>query len=174
MAGVDVPEPKAKRGRGKGVGKAVKKHRGGVRIDLTPMVDIVMLLITFFMLTTVFTTPQTMELNLPPTDAKVEVAETSLLTLRVMADGTHLWNMGIEPPQVVEFKELQNLLKGRLALNDKLIVLVKIERDATFEAMVNVMDELNLSNISRFSTAAFTEIDKRVVQQALGGASVTG
>jgi biopolymer transport protein ExbD len=164
MAGVDVPQPKAPRGKGK---KVKRQARLGVRIDLTPMVDVVMLLITFFMLTTVFNTPQTMEINIPPEEAKVEVAESALLTLRVLTDGQIYWNMGIEMPKKVEFKALRPLLEERLKSNSKLITLVKVEREATFDMMVNVMDELNLAKITRFSTAPFTEIDKKVIAKAV-------
>jgi biopolymer transport protein ExbD len=165
MAGVDVPQAKGVDGKGK---KAKRKHRVGVRVDLTPMVDVVMLLITFFMLTTVYTTPQTMEINVPPDESKVEVGESSLLTLRVLADSTIYWNMGIEKPQIVEFSALRALLEERLQSNPKLITLIKVERDATFEMMVNVMDELGLAKITRFSTAPFTEIDMKVIRKTLG------
>ena len=49
MAGASVAEPKSSTKKGK-KGKKSKK-RIPVRIDMTPMVDVVMLLITFFMLT---------------------------------------------------------------------------------------------------------------------------
>jgi biopolymer transport protein ExbD len=166
MAGADVPQ-KERESRGGKKGRK-KKHRINARVDLTPMVDVVMLLITFFMLTTVYTTPQTMEINIPPDESQVEVAESSLLILRVLADSTIWWNMGIERPQAVEFKDLRALLEERLAGNSKLITLVKVEREATFDMMVNVMDELNLARITRFSTAPFTEVDKRVIRKIRG------
>jgi biopolymer transport protein ExbD len=164
MAGVDLGSGGAKK-KGK---QHKSKKRLNVRIDMTPMVDVVMLLITFFMLTTVFNTPQTMEINIPPDESKVEVAETSLLTLRVLADGSIYWNMGIENPQTVAFKELRPLLAGKLRDNPKLITLVKVEREGTFEMMVNVMDEINLANITRFSLAPFGDIDKKVIQKGIG------
>jgi biopolymer transport protein ExbD len=133
------------------------------------MVDVLMLLITFFMLTTVFTTPQTMEINLPPDETPVEVAESSLLTLRVMSSGTIYWNMGIEPVQTVEFRDLRALLEERLAGNPKLITLVKVQRDGTFEQMVNVLDEMSLANITRFSMAPFKDVDQRFIEKGLGG-----
>ncbi len=49
-------------------GKIVYKRRLGIRIDMTPMVDIVFLLLIFYMVTTVFAMPQAMEVNLPDKD----------------------------------------------------------------------------------------------------------
>lgn len=162
MAGVDLPQGGGHKGKKK------NKSRLGIHVDLTPMVDVVMLLITFFMMTTVFNTPQTMEINLPPdNESKVEVAESALLTLRILTDGAIYWNMGIERAQSVEFKNLRALLDERIKSNPKLVTLVKIEKTATFEMMVNVMDELNLAKITRFSTAPFAEIDYKVIQKAI-------
>jgi len=162
MAGASVAEPKSSQKKGK---KQQKKKRIPVRIDMTPMVDVVMLLITFFMLTTVFNTPQTMEINIPPGESRVEVAETSLLTLRVTGDGTIYWNLGIETPQIVPFVELRKLLVERLQANSKLITLVKVERESTYEIMVNVMDEMNLANITRFSLAPFQQFDRDIIKR---------
>jgi len=117
------------------------------------------------MLTTVFNTPQTMEINIPPGESRVEVAETSLLTLRVTGDGTIYWNLGIETPQIVPFVELRKLLVERLQANPKLITLVKVERESTYEIMVNVMDEMNLANITRFSLAPFQQFDRDIIKR---------
>ena len=162
MAGASVAEPKSSQKKGK---KQQKKKRIPVRIDMTPMVDVVMLLITFFMLTTVFNTPQTMEINIPPGESRIEVAETSLLTLRVTGDGTIYWNLGIETPQIIPFEELRKLLVERLQANPKLITLVKVERESTYETMVNIMDELNLANITRFSLAPFQQFDRDIINR---------
>jgi len=164
MAGADLA---AASGAAKGKKKHKKKKRLNVRIDMTPMVDVVMLLITFFMLTTVFNTPLTMEIKLPPDfNTEVEVAESSLLTLRVLADGSIYWNQGFENPQTVEFKDLHKLLVERLAANPKLICLVKVEREGTYKMMVDIMDELSIANITRFSFAPFKEFDKKFIAKA--------
>jgi biopolymer transport protein ExbD len=167
MAGVDLGGG-SKKGHGKGKGRKAKK-RISVRIDMTPMVDVIMLLLTFFMLTTVFTTPQTMEINIPPeTDAKVEVPETSLLTLRVIDNGTIYYNIGVEMPKKIEFKDLHRFFVDHLRENPKLICLLKVNRKGTYDMMVNIMDEINLAGLTRFSLAPFTDADERVIQKIKG------
>ena len=147
--------------------KKRKKKRVGIRIDMTPMVDVAFLLLTFFMLTTVFNKPQTMELNLPPDEkVTVEVAESSLLTLRVDKDGEIFWNIGSEPLQKLPFTELRSSLIQRNQANPKLITLVKVDRDANYKTMVDVMDELNLANVTRFSLAPMTDKDKQMMEKA--------
>lgn len=165
MAGADLG---ASRSAARGGKKHRAKKRMSVRLDMTPMVDVVMLLITFFMLTMVFNTPQTMEINLPPDEAQVEVAESNLLTLRVAADGALYWNLGVEPPQPLAFAQLRPLLVDRLAANSRLITLVKVDRDSSYKTMVDVMDELNLANVTRFSLAPLKDWDRDLLAGRIG------
>jgi biopolymer transport protein ExbD len=163
MAGGDLDAPRQAR-HGNRLHKTKRRLR--VRIDMTPMVDVVMLLITFFMLTTVFNRPQTMEINMPADGATVEVAESNLLTLRVAAGDRLFWNLGVEPPAPVAFARLRPLLVERLAANPNLITLVKVDRKSSYKSMVDVMDELNLATITRFSLAPFKDIDRELIESA--------
>jgi biopolymer transport protein ExbD len=163
MAGSDIGAPRTMRHGGK---LHKTKRRLSVRIDMTPMVDVVMLLITFFMLTTVFNRPQTMEINLPAEGATVEVKESNLLTLRVASGDRIYWNVGVETPKPLEFAALRPLLVERLAANPELITLVKVDRQSTYKSMVDVMDELNLASITRFSLAPFQDFDRELIASA--------
>jgi Biopolymer transport protein len=165
MAGVDVAESKS-HAKGK-----KKKKRAGVRIDMTPMVDVALLLLTFFMLTTVFNKPQTMELNLPPDkEVIVEVAASTLLIVRVAPNMEIYWNMGNEPTALkkVALKEFRPLLVERLRGIPKLITLVQIDREAKYNDMVDIIDELNLANITRFSIAPLKDTDKKLIARVAG------
>jgi len=156
------------RSRGKHEKRHKKKRRIGIRIDMTPMVDVAFLLLTFFMLTTVFSKPQTMELNMPPSDVPVQVAESNLLILRVAADGGIYWNMGVEKPAKIPFADVRPLLVERRSSNPKLITLVKVDRDGTYQMMVDLMDELNLADITRFSLAPLTPSERTMLQRLSG------
>jgi len=148
-------------------GKKKKKRRIGVKIDNTPMVDIAFLLLTFFMLTTTMNKPQTMEINIPPSNANVEVAQSNLMTIRITEDGTIYWNIGVDDPQKIDFKSLQGFLVQKNQENPKLITLIKIDRKGKYTMMVDIMDELNMADVTRFSLAPMQEVDKKILAKVM-------
>jgi biopolymer transport protein ExbD len=160
MAGGGVAEPRQKKGKK----KRKKGRRLGVRMDMTPLVDVAFLLLTFFMFTTSMSRPQTMEINLPPDkNVNVEIAESNLLTLRVNETGAIFWNIGIESPKRIAFADLRAFLKEKSAANPKLVTLLKIERTAKYDNMVTLIDEINLAGVQRFSLAPLLEKDKSLI-----------
>ena len=152
---------------GRGGKKHKKKRRLRIRIDMTPMVDVAFLLLTFFMLATYFSKPQTMELNLPADEKQqVEVAESNLLTIRVASDGLMYWNIGMDPANPIDVKDLRKFLVDKNKENPKLITLLKIDRDGKYSMLIKVMDEIAIAQVTRFSLAPMTEYDKRQIQKA--------
>ena len=81
--------------------KESKQKKMNVRVDFTPMVDMLMLLITFFMLCTSLSKPQTMELTMPSNDEntqeeqKNEAKASETVTLYVTADNKIYYGEGI-------------------------------------------------------------------------------
>ena len=71
--------------------KASRQKKVNVRVDFTPMVDMMMLLITFFMLCTSLSKPNTMQLTMPSNDANVnqndKVAAKASQTLTIYLGG---------------------------------------------------------------------------------------
>ena len=55
-----------------------KQKKADVRVDFTPMVDMMMLLITFFMLCTSLAKPQTMQLTMPSNDKNIQKEDKSV------------------------------------------------------------------------------------------------
>ncbi len=90
-------------------GEGHKKHKGGrrskkmsTRIDMTPMVDLGFLLITFFIFTTTMSKPASMEVNKPdtvhPPDKDIQVPESRTMTVMMGKDDKVFWYMGINDP----------------------------------------------------------------------------
>jgi biopolymer transport protein ExbD len=153
-------------GRGK---KGGKKPRQGIHMDMTPMVDVAFLLLTFFMLSTTLTTPQVMEISLPPdSKAKVEIAENNVMTLRVKEDAI-FWNIANEAPQKIQPTAMKSILKNKLKENPKLATLIKIDRGAKYQRLVDLIDELNATQIElgqtekRFSILTMDATDHQLV-----------
>ena len=163
MGAVDAPQPRAHGKKGKGIHRP--KRRVGIRIDMTPMVDVAFLLLIFFMVTTVFRTPQALEINLPPDpNAKVEVNEEKVLTVRVLPDERSYWRRAKQPwarTQVEKLSDVFKTFKG----NKDIIVLIKIDREAKFNHMVQIIDELDLANLTRFSLGTLSPEEKAEVEK---------
>jgi len=162
MGAVDTPERGGKKKKG-GLSGRRPKRRVGVRIDMTPMVDVAFLLLIFFMVTTVFRTPKALEINLPPKDAKVDVAVSKTFTMRILEDGRLYWRRAEEPWNRTTTDKLKDVLKPFEGQNE-LILVVKIDRKSPFENMVNALDELHAAKLSRFSITPLEDKEKQEVE----------
>ena len=86
------------------VGKS-KQKKMDVRVDFTPMVDMMMLLITFFMLCTSLAKPQTMELSMPSNDKNLTdqdrtvTKESYTITIYCTADNQLYYVAGLIKPE---------------------------------------------------------------------------
>ncbi len=165
MGAVDTPQPRSSGKKGKGHRRP--KRRVGIRIDMTPMVDVAFLLLIFFMVTTVFRTPQALEINLPPDNqTPAPIAESKILQLRILGEDRVFWKRGPkEDPWVhTSVDGLKDVLKP-LANNDNIVVLINIDREAKFNNMVSVIDQLDLAHLGRFSILELTPKDKAEVEK---------
>jgi biopolymer transport protein ExbD len=161
-------------------GKIVMKRRLGIRIDMTPMVDIVFLLLIFYMVTTVFAMPQAMEVNLPdPEEQKTEIdtKESQVFILRVDEEG-QLWkNIGRKIPDMIPFDTLRAILIEENQKEAKLATIVTIHADAKYHALVDILDEIDVVERTfkqsvpdwsyRFTMKAWEAEDDRAINKAL-------
>jgi len=144
---LSAPE-KPKRGKSS---KRKPKKRVSFHLDMTPLVDITFLLLTFFMFTTTMSAPQTMEMSIPPEiNTPVDVAQDKLLSIYIRNDDKLFWHKAQETPKpmklqdVKKLSEKENLKDG---MHNKLIIVLKIDKNAPYGTVVSVLDELNLAEI---------------------------
>lgn len=162
----DVAVAEGGSGKPQGVLGRVRKARVGVRVDMTPMVDIAFLLLIFFMVTTVFRRPLAMEVNMPEPDARVEVPESNVMTLYVDKDEALFARQGKAALQPIAWQDLRATFEAGTAANPNLIILVKIHREARYEPMVDMMDTLEDAKMQRFSLVQMQEADIAAVEAA--------
>lgn len=150
----------------------IKKKRIGFKIDMTPMVDVAMLLLTFFMMTTVFRPDEATAIDLPSSHAPFKMPETDVMIVTVNREGrtflgvdsqtlrAHLFGEANKLRTAVEVdrKQLHDLLIQARVSNPKLRTLVKGDKDAPFGPVEDILDILRQVKITRFNLV--TEMDK--------------
>ncbi len=159
-----------------------KRKRLGFHIDMTPMVDVAFLLLTFFMLTTTFGKANTMEINIPPESSEIKIAETNVMTFRVVEEGYVYWSIGEGAPRKLRLydeeegmtlgKEVREMLLQQTRANSKLVIVVKISDKAKYKYLVDLIDEFNMMKIDRFSLDDFTDADADAVGMLASAAKV--
>lgn len=162
-------------GKQKGGKKRAKKQ--STKIDMTPMVDLGFLLLTFFILTTTFAKPQTMEINMPVKTKNEEdqskLKASNALTLLLGENDKVYWYAGLpdEPAapgvQVTDFSAngVRKILLDRKS-NDKLTVLIKPMKEARYKNMVDVLDEMNITDTRKYAIVDVDPRDLELVKQA--------
>jgi biopolymer transport protein ExbD len=161
-------------GGGKKKGGKVRAKKGSTRIDMTPMVDLAFLLLTFFVMTTTLNKPQTMEITMPekpkPGDEMPEINEKNVLTLVLGENDKIFWYVGITDPevQVTNFSAtgVRKILLAKKAELPKLVVLIKAMDEAKYKNMVDIMDEMNISSMQRFALVDITDTDVQLVKES--------
>jgi biopolymer transport protein ExbD len=142
-----------------------KPHRQGVRIDMTPLVDVAFLLLTFFMLTTQFKPPEEVSITLPSSHSEFKLPESDVMTINIAEDGRIFLGLDsqilrgrlfgkeneLKASILVEKDQLGNLLVQARTMNPKLRTVIKGDRNSDYGVTEDVMDILLKTQITRFS-----------------------
>jgi biopolymer transport protein ExbD len=126
--------------------KRKKKKRIGFHLDMTPLVDVAFLLLTFFMYTTSLITPQVMQMKVPP-DVERYVDRRNLLTILVRNDGQFFYYIGIladtKPRTVTPYELVAKAVELNILCRNQLITAFKVDKGAPFGNVVQALDKLN-------------------------------
>ena len=162
-------------GHKKGGGK-VRVKKQSTKIDMTPMVDLAFLLLTFFILTTTFNKPKTMELTMPDKvkDEKeqTKINENDILNVVLAENDKIFYWIGLTPPaQVTNYASngIRKILLEEAKANPKLMILIKPKDESKYDNMVDILDEMEITNQKRFAIVDFTPDDKTIIEGNLEG-----
>jgi biopolymer transport protein ExbD len=161
-------------------GPGVKKGKKlSTRVDLTPMCDLGFLLITFFIFTTTLAEPTSMNLAMPK-DTKDpnllnKVKESGSLTLMLGKANVIYYYFGNDPTkmQTTGYKDVRKVIldKKKNTPADDLYIIIKPDKDATYKNAVDVLDEMTINDVKRYSMIDPTADEYKLIQQteAAGG-----
>ena len=167
MASLDTGDGGGGHKKGPGVKKAKKQS---TRVDMTPMVDLGFLLITFFIFTTTMSTPSAMQLYMPKDtdkpDEQNKAKESGALTVligkgnqvyyyegQLLPDGSNFKSTSFDPETGIR-KVLID--KKRRTPEEDLVVVIKPNDEATYKNTVDILDEMTINGIKRFALVDIT------------------
>jgi len=160
------------------------KGKGSPKVDLTPMVDLNLLLITFFMLATTLSKPNAMEINMPfknNQESQSKVKEDAAMTILIGDDHQLYYYHGMgspdNPPVVMESsfkadggirdviiekkKTVKQLVsQGVLLPTDELTILIKPDTTCTTDDVIDIIDEMTINGVSIYTLTDITTVDQ--------------
>jgi biopolymer transport protein ExbD len=162
--------------KGPGVKKAKKLS---TRVDLTPMVDLGFLLITFFIFTTTMSQPTAMKLFLPKDTEKPEeqnkVKESGALTLMIGKDNNIFYYEGQLAPdgsnfKSTNFKEVRSIIINKKRSTDPkdFVVVIKPSAESTYKNTVDLLDEMTINDVKRYALVDISEPEFAFIKASEG------
>lgn len=178
-------------GGGGGKGGKVRSKKQNAKVDLTAMVDLAFLLITFFMLTTTLSKPQSMSLGLPDKDddttktQKVKVDEFRTMTI-LMGDNNKLLRYnglletpvsggapkdfsygkdGIRKELISRKKEVLEYSTAKGKPDQGMIVIIKPSKKSNYRNLIDILDEMAISDVPTYAIVnEFTPEEQKLLE----------
>lgn len=175
---------------GGGKGGKVRSKKQNSKVDLTAMVDLAFLLITFFMLTTSLSKPQSMDLSLPDKDPNekdtkdTKVDENLTMTVILGENNKLTYYMGLLSAPKVGPKDIaygkdgirKELLKRKKLATEYaasigkpksgIIVIIKPTKKSNYRNLVDILDEMAISGVKTYAIVPeFTPEENKLVEK---------
>lgn len=146
------------------------------KVDLTPMVDLGFLLITFFVFTTTMSTTNAMAMVSPKEETKVtdDICESCVITVLPAANNKLYYYEGSERNAVYKTISynadgLRTLLiskKNRVAVMKRdAVLIIKPGASSTFKNLINIIDESNICMYKKYYLDKASTADERNIAQ---------
>ena len=183
-------------GGGKKGAKKVRSKKLNSKVDLTAMVDLAFLLITFFMLTTSLSKPQSMDLGLPDKDddpsknKDIKVDENRTMTLLLGENNKVKVYMGLLATPKVAPKDISYGKEGirrEILQREKevveytgnkdkgLIVIIKPSKKSTYRNLVDILDEMAITKVPTYAIVNdYTPEESKLIGIEDAGAKAEG
>jgi biopolymer transport protein ExbD len=157
-----------------------RMSKKNTRVDLTPMVDLGFLLITFFVFTTQLSLPTAMSLNMPydKADPGDKICSSCVLTLYLQADNTIQYYEGMPESNpmvrqtsfspdgirnvIIEKKKQVQLARGTA---DDFVLIIKSADISTFQNFVDIIDEVTINRVKHYYIDEVSDLDKKLFAQ---------
>jgi len=147
------------------------------QIDMTPMVDLGFLLITFFIFTTSMTEKTNMKLVMPAEGPETFVGESRSLTILLGSENKvfayeGIWQDAIQRNAIsvadyssTGIRKIIMRKQNQLKKADSLIVIIKPLDQCSYKNTVDILDEMVINGITRYAITQATQEEKNYVMR---------
>ncbi len=163
---------------------AGKKRRVGIVIDMTPMVDIVILLLIFYMTTTSFKPPEAKAVTLPTSHSQIELPDKDIINITVTENDSIFVDFVVKEEIEIDGQmktttvrkvaeanlyNVSELINRARAVNLKALIVIKADRKASYGVMDEIMDSMRENALSRFLIITDNEAELEMIEEEAGG-----
>jgi biopolymer transport protein ExbD len=166
-----------------GGGKKVRSKKNSTKVDMAPLVDLGFLLITFFMFAATSIKPNVMNLNMPPTidkppvDQIPEVKLANSLSILIGKDNKLFWHqqdeagLNVGTLNETDYSKIRDVIttaQSRATDKDKFTVIIKPMDDATYDNLVTILDEMEITKSTRYGIVVVAPFEQKVFDEKVG------
>ena len=158
-------------------GKKNRDRKAQLKIDMTPMVDLGFLLITFFIFTTTMGEPAVTKLYMPADGDSTRLNDDHSLTVLLTGNDSiyyyhGLWDKAFRKQQIIlsnyDLKTgIGNIIREKQkqlgARKKELMLLIKPLENSSYNNLMNTLDEVLINNVTRYAIVDGTEAEKHFV-----------
>jgi biopolymer transport protein ExbD len=158
-----------------------KKRRVGIVIDMTPMVDITILLLIFYMSTTSFKPPEAKAVTLPQSHSQIELPDKDIINITVSKEDSIYVDYVVKDTVIIDgvktlttvrkvaeadIYTVATLINMARGVNYRALIVIKADRDASFGVMDKIMKSMRENELTRFLIITDNEAELAAKKEA--------
>lgn len=162
--------------------KGVRRSKKlSTKVDLTPMVDLGFLLITFFMLTSVWAKPKALDVDMPANGPESKIGENATLTVFPISGDKAFYYHGSLSNALINKQYgttgfsltggIGDIIRQKQRLMDKsykggkkeMMVIIKPSTTASYKSIVDMLDEMLINGVGRYALTDITADEKTIL-----------
>ena len=125
------------------------KEKEAPEINLVPMIDVMLVILIFLMITTTYSKYTELQINLPTANAEKQLERSNEVTVLVNAQGQYVVNKAPVPFRGVE--QLADELRRAAGAAKEPVVIISADAQATHQAVIRVMEASRLAGLSQIT-----------------------
>jgi biopolymer transport protein ExbD len=125
------------------------KEKEPLEINLVPMIDVMLVILIFLMITTTYSKYTELQINLPTADSSKQLERANEVTVLVNAQGQYMVNR--VPVAYRSIEQLAEELKRAAGAIKEPVVVISADATATHQAVVRIMEASRLAGLSQIT-----------------------